>query len=372
MLHLFKKIYLDIDENLNTFKDRVVISKEHGYRVSSDLENSFDGKLFYFSPSLEELIGEDKTFSSFINMIDNINLKLEERNRPIIIYADNETFIKILINWLKLILKEPKVDECYNLLKSYSFKENLFSNGRFRVSHINYSLSFEQELFYSLFETVNFNKLEKENFVNKNKSFFSMEFLFASYLFDGSFSKEVKKILKVFIKKDIEKFLYEIKEILLTNLLKKSFQEKIGITKEYNLANFYDIINENVPLIEVFFKKEIWNSEGLLRPSSSETINFENLTEEDINNFTKFTEMTITPIDNLTDKNKLKLLKYVIKDLMSDDELKEIIQFEIEGISASSTFYSIDFETVNHYFIDFVFNSIKENKKENLKHYCIG
>ena len=162
MLHLFKKIYLDIDENLNTFKDRVVISKDHGYRISSDLENSFDGKLFYFSLSLDEMIGEDKRFSSFIDMMNNISLKLEERNRPIIIYADKETFLKILISWFKLILKEPKLDACYNFLISYSFKENLFSNGRMRISHINYSFSFEKELFTTLFESITINNLEKQ------------------------------------------------------------------------------------------------------------------------------------------------------------------------------------------------------------------
>ena len=186
MLHLFKKIYLDIDENLNTFRDRIVISKNHGYRVSSDLENSFDGKLFYFSLSLEELIGENKTFSSFVDMMNQISLKLEERNKPIVIYSDSENFLKILINWYKLVLKEPKCDECYSLLKSYSFKENLFSNGRMRISHTQYYLNFEKNLFDSLFEIININKTEKENFVKENKKFFSIEFLLASYLFDGS------------------------------------------------------------------------------------------------------------------------------------------------------------------------------------------
>jgi len=378
MLHLFKKIYLDIDENLNTFRDRIVISKNHGYRVSSDLENSFDGKLFYFSLSLEELIGENKTFSSFVDMMNQISLKLEERNKPIVIYSDSENFLKILINWYKLVLKEPKCDECYSLLKSYSFKENLFSNGRMRISHTQYYLNFEKNLFDSLFEIININKTEKENFVKENKKFFSIEFLLASYLFDGSSSEEVKKILKVLIKKDLEKYFYEIKEILLVHLLRKAFQQKLQTTKVYDFSNFYDIVNDESPLVKVFFKKEIWNNEGLFKPSTSGNIKFENITDEDIDNFIKFTEISGEEWEeenfyrfNKSDKYKLTFLKHITKDVMTDEELKEIIDFELKGNHAAGTFYSIDLETVNHYFIDFVLNCVKENTKEKFQYYCV-
>jgi len=378
MLHLFKKIYLDIDENLNTFRDRIVISKNHGYRVSSDLENSFDGKLFYFSLSLEELIGENKTFSSFVDMMNQISLKLEERNKPIVIYSDSENFLKILINWYKLVLKEPKCDECYSLLKSYSFKENLFSNGRMRISHTQYYLNFEKNLFDSLFEIININKTEKENFVKENKKFFSIEFLLASYLFDGSSSEDVKKILKVLIKKDLEKYFYEIKEILLVHLLRKAFQQKLQTTKVYDFSNFYDIVNDESPLVKVFFKKEIWNNEGLFKPSTSGNIKFENITDEDIDNFIKFTEISGEEWEeenfyrfNKSDKYKLTFLKHITKDVMTDEELKEIIDFELKGNHAAGTFYSIDLETVNHYFIDFVLNCVKENTKEKFQYYCV-
>ncbi len=378
MLHLFKKIYLDIDENLNTFRDRIVISKNHGYRVSSDLENSFDGKLFYFSLSLEELIGENKTFSSFVDMMNQISLKLEERNKPIVIYSDSENFLKILINWYKLVLKEPKCDECYSLLKSYSFKENLFSNGRMRISHTQYYLNFEKNLFDSLFEIININKTEKENFVKENKKFFSIEFLLASYLFDGSSSEEVKKILKVLIKKDLEKYFYEIKEILLVHLLRKAFQQKLQTTKVYDFSNFYDIVNDESPLVKVFFKKEIWNNEGLFKPSTSGNIKFENITDDDIDNFMKFTEISGEEWEeenfyrfNKSDKYKLTFLKHITKDVMTDEELKEIIDFELKGNHAAGTFYSIDLETVNHYFIDFVLNCVKENTKEKFQYYCV-
>jgi hypothetical protein len=378
MLHLFKKIYLDIDENLNTFRDRIVISKNHGYRVSSDLENSFDGKLFYFSLSLEELIGENKTFSSFVDMMNQISLKLEERNKPIVIYSDSENFLKILINWYKLVLKEPKCDECYSLLKSYSFKENLFSNGRMRISHTQYYLNFEKNLFDSLFEIININKTEKENFVKENKKFFSIEFLLASYLFDGSSSEEVKKILKVLIKKDLEKYFYEIKEILLVHLLRKAFQQKLQTTKVYDFSNFYDIVNDESPLVKVFFKKEIWNNEGLFKPSTSGNIKFENITDDDIDNFIKFTEISGEEWEeenfyrfNKSDKYKLTFLKHITKDVMTDEELKEIIDFELKGNHAAGTFYSIDLETVNHYFIDFVLNCVKENTKEKFQYYCV-
>jgi len=74
---------------------------------------------------------------------------------------------------------------------------------------------------------------------------------------------------------------------------------------------------------------------------------------------------------NKSDKYKLTFLKHITKDVMTDEELKEIIDFELKGNHAAGTFYSIDLETVNHYFIDFVLNCVKENTKEKFQYYCV-
>lgn len=378
MFHLFKKIYLDIDKNLKTFNDRIVISKNQGFRIASELEESFDGKLFYFSTSLDDLVGDDKQFTSLVDMMNKISMSLEEKGRPITIYADEENFLKLFIFWCKLVLKDAKSEECFRLLKSYCFRENLFSDGRIKISRKNVSLDFEKEIFNSLFETITVDSSEKEVFIGKNKQFCSVEFLLASFLYDGSSSKELKNIFKILIKKDLEKYFYELKEILFVHILRKSFQTKIQTTKSYDFSNFYEILNDESPLVKVFFKKEIWNNEGLFRPSTSGNINFENITDADVDNFMRFTELAGEEWEEenfyrftKSDKNKLTFLKHITKDVMTDNDLKEIIEFELKGNHAAGTFYSIDLETVNNYFIDFLFNSYRENKKEDIKPYIL-
>lgn len=375
MLHLFKKIYVEVDYKISINQDRIVISDEHGNGMLDVLEKNSDGKLLDFSKKFDDIIVK---YGSFVKFMQFVSKEQDKTNKPIIIFADKTAFVQIVSNWYKLIFKNPDAEKSYSLFKSYCFREKLFSSGRLSINKIKSNLDFDKIQFISEFNSAVISNSDKINFLKDNKSTLSIEYLLSSYLFDGSCKDELKNRVKILIRIDLEKYLFELKEIILVHLLRKKFQKLIGATTVYDFSNFYDMIDDESPLIRVFFKPELWSDQGLVRPSSSGTVNFQNMTQDDVDNIMKFTELAGQEWEeknfyrfNKSDMGKMAFVKHLQTTNLSDEGLKEIIDFEIRGNHAAGSFYSIDLQTVNHYFIDFVLNSIRENKKENIRHYCV-
>jgi len=228
-------------------------------------------------------------------------------------------------------------------------------------------------------------------FVDNVRHDISVEFLLATYLSLSHRSAQdellltqlaearnaLKKSIRPLVVKDLEKYLYELKEIVLVHMQRRELREAMGSTIEYDFSNFSDFINDPAPIVRTFFKQEIWGSSGLGTPSSNGLINFGAISDEDIENLREFTRIagSIWEEENFysfikSDVIKLDFVPFLREDTLSNAALNAILNFELNSNHAAGSFYSIDVSTVNNYFVDFILGEFKNGNHESTATYA--
>ena len=74
MLHLFKRVYLALDETLDTANHRVVVSQDYGHAMGTDETDL--GTLLAYAGSIEDLIGTGKTFATYLDFFNYLIFKI--------------------------------------------------------------------------------------------------------------------------------------------------------------------------------------------------------------------------------------------------------------------------------------------------------
>jgi len=115
MLHLFRKIYLEHDVNIDFNRDRVVVSEKCGVSNWSELEKISTGELISYGTDLNSL----NNISSFLELLNKIKQKTILTNNPVYIYADKKNYYKILSLWYKIILPNATVNDVVNYVKIF-------------------------------------------------------------------------------------------------------------------------------------------------------------------------------------------------------------------------------------------------------------
>ncbi len=382
MYHLFGKVYLEIDAALDEFKKRVIISRKYGVGFKNGVPAQFTPDLYYGAESCTALIGEGKVFANFVEFIDKISELSSGGDDTFVIYADMAAIMQIYSSWLKLILANPRSSDAYMLFKAHTYQKQLFGNSR-RSSWSNQTLDLvDQKSFNVCFENSDKPSIEhKKNYVANNLDKISIEFLLASYLAGNvSFKDALKKRIRLLARKDIEKNLYELKEILLMNLTNNVFLEKIGVSRIYNIANFYRVFDEKGPIFRSFFNHDIWGDGNELRkPSASGSLNLQNITDSDLDNFRSFSKAVVsqwgdaTYYDDTSSKTgKLSFIPELCEQELSDECLDKLLAYERDNTTSGGSFYSPEIQTVNHYFMSHVFSCMREDRVMELEPYILA
>ena len=357
MLHLFNKIYLATDNVIDTNVDRVVISNENGIDTLDSIKAE-QGDLLAYGKSVDEVIGTDKTYSSYINMFNTINTKSSETGKRVTIYADDTAFTKVIAHFYKTIFANPDKTACTDLLENTIFKYNVFSKGRFSRNSGNTDVNHTIDIsnFGADFDAASVDATEKSNFVSSNKSGFNIELHLATYLANGGSKDELKNVIKVLMKKDLEKYLLELKEIFFVHILNKSFTDKLSLAKTYTWENYNEVLDDTTTYADLFLSDRIWKYKYMNFASTGDNINFDKITSTDVANFKQFTTISGSSWDEenvytqiKSDVNKLDFLD--IYTDFTDARLDALIEAEATFENAAGSFFSIDLETVNHYFV---------------------
>ena len=87
MLHLFNKIYLELDDKIELNYDRVVIGT-CGVPLADRVADVTNGQLLSYSTTYPD---------NFVNFITTIKSFTDTSNKKLIIYADKTNYIKILV-----------------------------------------------------------------------------------------------------------------------------------------------------------------------------------------------------------------------------------------------------------------------------------
>jgi len=367
MLHLFNKIYLSTDNVIDNNIDRVVISDPNGIDVLDYIKND-NGDLLAYGLTVSDVIGSGKTYSSYIDMFDKLGDKSTSTGKRVVIFADDTSFNKIIAHFYKTIFANPDKTACTELLTNTIFKYDVFGKGRFSRNAGNTDLTTAINIssFGTEYDAASVDNTEKSNFVTKFKSGFSVEVLLATYYNNGDTKADLKTIIKVLMKKDLEKYLLELKEIFFVHLLNKSFTDKLSLAKTYDWSNYSDVLTDTTTYANLFLTDRIWSYKYMNFASTGDNVKFDGITSTDVTNFKEFTtisgsswseENVYTQVKS--DVNKLDFLD--IYTDFTDTRLTALLDAEATFENAAGSFFSIDLETVNHYFVQ----TILENKTDN-------
>jgi len=382
MLHLFKKVYIEFDTKISIDYDRIVISESNGVPMLEALDRVSEGELIAYGQSLEDVVGDGNVYPTLVDLLTTLSARVESTNKTTIIFADEANYLKIVALWFKMLLPHATSEVVYNILKSHVFSEEMFSNSRFSLSSVeadfNRNVLVGLSEFTTIFDAVLPLNAAAISFISSVKPQLSVEYLFASYMFDGSNKEEFKASIKPLISKDLEKYLYELKEIVLVHILNPRLQEQLSASQTYTFDNLDEIVNDTSPLISVFFKPEIWNKQGLVMPTSSGSVNFKGITAEDIENIRQYAtivgslweeEKPYTFIKS--DIMKLDFIPFLQSDTISDTSLDAIINFELTKEHTAGSYNSISIGTVNHYLVDHIIFSYNNGDIEAIKPFTL-
>jgi hypothetical protein len=375
VFHLAHKLYLCHENTIDTNRDRVVISQENGYYMHEVIQKISNGTLFKCANSIDDLI-KGKDISEFFSELIDFCV---QRDRPLCIYTDKKTFAFIQLAWFNLIFKEPSFETCEILYNSNVFKYDMFYKGRFSSNHgsnAKIDLALNTGTLKSIYDKVpHAANAKKRSFFARYSKYVSVEYLLASYVHNGSMKKELKENIRRLLRKDIEKYIYELKEIFVIHFTTRTFKERLGLEKEYDIQNMQDIVNDKSKFAELFMSNRLFFVSGMDLPSSkmNKNFRFEQITGEDVNNFKEFTVLSGTTWGEeavyqfiKSDINKLDFID-IINGEFTDKRLEDLLNAESTYEHAAGSFFSIDLETVNNYLVEYILDSRFKNDRENLR-----
>ena len=383
MLHLFKNVYVATDNIIDVGFDRVVVSFEHGHDTLEDLKKVMGGELIAFAQDWSKLVGSKNTaFLNTADIFDKLGDHCDKTGKRVMIYCDDKAFKTIMALWFHTIFNNITTKAAVDLLESMVFKYDVFGQARFASNNGNTDVkhSINIEGFDKVFSSANKpSAAVRKKFLLENKSALSLEYLLATYLANGKMKKELKTVMQILVKKDLEKYLGELKETFFSHILTQRFMSKLNLNKTYDFTNYNEILNDDSEYPTVFMSPLIWKLPFLAKPTSGKNIQFNNITNKDIQSFGKFANIIGTTWEEgkqlefvNADISKLDFIEYIQGEGMTDEQLDTIIEVEYSYDHEAGSFFSIDLETVNNYFIQAILDAHKAKDVEFLKQYSIA
>jgi hypothetical protein len=369
MFHLFNKIYLHFDDDINLNYDRVVISELNGVPVFDLLKKSVKGKLIDFKNNFEDF--------NFTNLIETLYNHGELSNKKVIVYCDKINYSKFITKWLKLILPNLNLESYKQYIKLLIYRERLIASnieGRYLGSENNNTYWSSYEVFENL-DNIFKNTIIFEEETIKIKSLdlkYSYEFLLSSY-FSGSQKhlNLLKSTSHCFLRRWFLEILKDNRNHLFYNILNNKF--KSGLNYEDSDVDFYHHNPiKNIPSLKYFSDESIW-LEDKIKLNNFNYVNLVNLTQEQIDGL-KNLFFKIFNISHEIEGVELKqyevgifnFFEYVTKNEITTSELNSLLDFVMEYPMDVLLIPKFDFHNVNVVFMSHIFNLKKENDIEKI------
>jgi hypothetical protein len=411
MIHLFKKIYIETDRKLDVDENRIVISESLGHNFSPVYDEICAGKLYYYSENFESVLrdhgadeiaqekdytnktqeeisnndyfitlkDQNEIFDNFYEFLNFVDRCYEEKKDPLYIHVDQKSFNFFMVYWYKILFPNITFDSLSSLLKSYLLYNKAFgSSSMVKMRSVEFDLVFEMENLETLFNSLEIDSEKSKSFVENNKQFLSLEFLLSSYHYDKSCTQELLTPVSTLLKKVIEHEMYEAKERIYIHLNSKNFLRQLDLNEKYNIYNIEEILEEKQ--LSVFFDRSIWvKTNNVLEGSSSGTINFSCVSDEDIENICEIRAYTETTKKEHSEqkfyayfkhkKNIFSCIKYFReKKFLTENEMNDVL---LDDMKNAISFFHTMMVPINFYFLDYILKSKLDNNIENLKTFVL-
>lgn len=356
MFHLFKKVYVSFDDSIDVNNDRIVISEINGVSMLHDLEGVANGNLKAYAKSLDELVGEGKQFDNFLLFLNFLNQHFINNNSKLVIYCDKLNFQKLVTSWLKILLPNVTFDSAYEIISSYVFQVKMFGTSGYSTTFVRpYRLTQEenyisQQEYFEIFGTIQVVRDHYLSFLEYVKNSISIEYILASYLFNGGKKDELKTIALDKLKVGIQNYLIECKSYILSNLNNKSVVSKFSPTVNYTLSNLNEVVND--PAFDIWFDETLWDTITVGNPHGTGGFYFNRMSSSQK---TKFVAHLKIYFDWYIDTDRTfegftlfqwvdKIFDLACKDSLSDSDLELLVNYQINEFSLSGPEFAI-FET---------------------------
>jgi hypothetical protein len=375
MFHLIDRIYLVPDFMIDVHKDRIVISKENGYDMHEVISKLSNGILYKHAQEVENVVTDGNYLLFFKEIIEFSR----SRNRSLYIYADKYALPKIQAEWFSIVLQNVDNANVYkfNLIYKSSFSSN--SGEIYATRNINPNL-IEQELSkVKTYKTAYRRKL----MIDPYKDSIGVEYLLATYLYNGKMKDPLKKSIAVLLKKSFDDVLLEYKSLFLSFFTNEPFADKLQLKKKYSFHDL-NITAEDGRVAEFFLSGRLYKTKEITKASANSNFQFKLMTKEDFETLNMFTaalgsyytynESIIDFNDGLSpmirDGYKWQFLPAVASEF-TDELLNKLIDVEASIDYPVGIFYGYNLETVNGFLVQHILKLYKNNDFESLKHFII-
>jgi hypothetical protein len=394
MFHLFKRVYVELDDAIDTSVNRIVISEINGVPMMDSLSSITPGVLISFAKSLDEIIGAEKQYQSLLNFLEYVDEQYVESNRKIVIYCDRNTYLNLTTSWLKILLPNITVGSAYGIITSYMFNTRMFGTSElvpftraYRMTQADYTITLED--FVTLFSNINIERDNYTSFISRLNASVSIEFLLASYWYNGSYKEELKSVAKGKVSIGMQQFLYEAKTFIVENILNTPVIERFHPQKVYDLSNLTEMFTDSA--FDVWFDNSIWNVESIGMPHTYSDINYKNITNEQFNKIenhiriwiSTYNETACMPANMQPGVNleewmtaKLRVLRMCILDEVTDSDLEFLLDqhsnFEIPApCDTMQIFEWVETEKFNPFLITFLRKAMLARETNVLRVYSL-
>jgi len=365
MFHLFGRVYIALDAAIDLDYHRFVISKDFGYPLDSTLENLHPNKLIGYGKTFEDLVGSDKRYKTYAELLQEC-IKINNSDQKFIMYCDKESFLKFMCMWFKSIFLQIDSEFSFKIIRAYFLKILLLSEFTTRGVKgvaIHYQKNMpDYEEYKSIFNSTAEN-IPLTYIVGTIGNQKSIEYLLASYLYNGSYKEEIKSRIKIMISRHIEENIKEAWRNIIQNSLKIPMQQAIGLN--YTLENLEDIVlDNNIKLLTDLNSWRTLYSRFDRKPDLDLTI----FSDEEILQLKNLMTLSVVVKNNSEMNNPIWKRAYLYIDILrtqelSDQDLEKIINLEISSASemyddwqlSIDNFWGIkDSENINTFLIDYI------------------
>lgn len=353
MLHLFNKVYLEFDDNIEINFDRVVISERYGVGMYQALDKVSYGALLAHSKTYEEIVAGD--FSGFISSLKSFG---ETSGKKVIVYCDKDAYKKFIAQWFKNILPSLDYKSFKNIVDYTVYNQRMVSNTQ--LSSV-YSVDLN-----SLWDGLSSVKkvweeaaiVDSELIKNLNLNY-SYEFLLASYLSDSSKKEELKKTIHMFLRRWFKELLNDNRQMVLLNITNHKFLSSMSIDPKLVDITQLDPL-ANIPQLQSYADDEIWerdqNKYGVCKLEGLSDEKATGLKTLLLSVYANFEGMQI-------DQSVFSFLDYITcatKEEITDDQLEQILSQVTNDPFDTCLIPRFDFQNVNfpllQYFLSQKFN----------------
>jgi len=243
MLHLFDKTYIDLDAFISPDDNRFVISQNHGYALLETLKKIQSGELLGYGLALDDLVGPGKQYLNIFQLLSFCATKNSTKESRIVIYCDKASYLKLASLWFKTIFVNIDAESAY-LIVQLDFARSALMN-RTKTGHIYQNTMPTLEEFVAEFNSnsVDMSSTDATALLATTQSSRSIEFLFASYYYNGSYKEQLRSTFQLFMARRVKDVLKDSYALVVKNVLNSEFHSRFG-TQSYTVDNMTSIGNE--------------------------------------------------------------------------------------------------------------------------------